>query len=94
MKKIVLILLVICLLFMLAIAVQASQLAYDLTWWTIDGGGGVSQSQGYTLSATTGQPDAGTLQSSNYSLAGGFWSAAPSAPIVISYRIVLPLVLK
>jgi hypothetical protein len=94
MKKIVFILMIIGLLFTLVFAVQASQLAYDLTWWTADGGGGFSQGEGYTLSATIGQVDAGTLQGGSYSLAGGFWSAAPSAPIEINYWIVLPLVIK
>jgi hypothetical protein len=69
-------------------------LTYDLSWWTVDGGGGDSQGQGYTLSATIGQADAGTLQNGRYTLAGGFWSAAPSAPIEISYRFALPLVIK
>jgi hypothetical protein len=53
-----------------------------------------SLGQGYTLSATIGQEDAGTLKGSSYTLAGGFWSAAPSEPIEINYRIVLPLVIK
>lgn len=48
---------------------------YDLTWNTIDGGGGTSTGGGYTLSGTIGQPDAGAMSGGSYSLIGGFWSA-------------------
>jgi hypothetical protein len=48
---------------------------YDLTWNTIDGGGGTSTSANgvYKLSGTIGQPDAGTLTGGAYKLNGGFW---------------------
>ena len=50
---------------------------YDLTWSTIDGGGGRSTSAGgtYTLEGTIGQPDAGLMSGGPYVLAGGFWPA-------------------
>lgn len=51
---------------------------YDLTWNTLDGGGGLSTGNGYELQGTIGQPDAGALSGSNYELNGGFWF--PSAP--------------
>lgn len=102
MSKIKPILLAACLLVSLVMAVQAAPLAADLAtnlaWWTADGGGGESQGAaeggGYTLSATTGQADTGTLQGGSYTLAGGFWSAGPSAPVEIEYRLALPLVMK
>ena len=47
---------------------------YDLTWSTIDGGGGSSAANGYQLAGTFGQPDSGaTLSGGAYSLSGGFW---------------------
>ena len=48
---------------------------YEITSWTIDGGGIINASAGaYTLSGTIGQPDAGpTLSAGNYDLSGGFW---------------------
>ena len=50
---------------------------YDLTWSTIDGGGGSSAGSGYQLAGTFGQPDAGaTLSGGAYSLSGGFWGGA------------------
>jgi hypothetical protein len=49
---------------------------YDLSWWTVDGGGASGLTSGaYTLSGTAGQPDAGSLASGDYDLAGGFWQA-------------------
>ena len=67
---------------------------YDLSWWTVDGGGGVLSNGGYTLHGTIGQPDAGpALQSGNYSLLGGFWPAgAAAAPS--GHKIYLPLVVR
>jgi len=47
---------------------------YDLSWSTIDGGGGTSTGGNYSLSGTIGQPDAGTMTGGDYALAGGFWS--------------------
>lgn len=64
------------------VAVAAS--GYDLSWWTVDGGGGDSSGGAYVLSGTFGQPDAGTLTGGSYHLGGGFWgggaSLSPSLP--------------
>lgn len=54
--------------------------AYDLTWHTIDGGGGTSTSGGFTLSGTIGQPDAGTMSGGGFQLAGGFWAGGDVEP--------------
>ena len=65
---------------------------YDLTWSTVDGGGGTfSSGGGYTLGGTAGQPDAGVLTGGGYTLGGGFWRGGAAA---IPYRIYLPLVLR
>ena len=61
----------------------------DLSWSTIDGGGGSSSGGGYSLSGTIGQPDAGVLSGAWYTLNGGFWSGASAY-----YRVFLPLVMK
>ena len=66
---------------------------YDLSWWTVDSGGGTSSGNGYTLNGTLGQPDAGTLASGGgYTLAGGFWhgGVATSTETIV----YLPLVTK
>lgn len=65
---------------------------YDLTWSTIDGGGGMFSTGGeYSLGGTIGQPDAGLLQGGDYTLGGGFWGGGEvSLP---DYLIHLPIIL-
>lgn len=63
---------------------------YQLTWWTVDGGGHTRLSGGdYTLGGTAGQPDAGLLAGPGYMLVGGFWAGASSERTVF-----LPLVVR
>lgn len=61
---------------------------YDLTWNTIDGGGGVSNGSTYSLSGTIGQPDAGTMIGGAYTLNGGFWID------LLGNKINLPLIMR
>ena len=63
--------------------------AYSLWWNTIDGGGATFVSAGaYRLGGTAGQPDAaGQVSAGPYTLAGGFWVAAPG-----TYHVYLPIV--
>ncbi len=65
---------------------------YDLTWNTVDGGGGTSIGGTYELGGTVGQPDAGVLSGGGHILAGGFWSGTAAA--AAQYHIYLPLVVK
>jgi len=73
---------------------QGPQQTYDLSWWTVDGGGATfSSGGGYSLGGTAGQPDPGVLSGGAYTLGGGFWgggvqSAGPR------YGIYLPVVWK
>ena len=54
----------------------AGSVAYELPWFTVDGGGGMwSAGGGFTLGGTIGQPDAGLLSGGDYTLSGGFWGA-------------------
>jgi hypothetical protein len=88
--------LLLCLLLLVAgagvVAVRAQEGdEYDLSWWTVDGGGARVEGGGYTLEGTAGQPDAGAaLEGGGYSLVGGFWSGAGGA----RYRIYVPLVVR
>ncbi|HUW20648.1 MAG TPA: hypothetical protein VMW16_15225 [Sedimentisphaerales bacterium] len=50
---------------------------YELTWRTIDGGGGPSSGADYSLTGTIGQPDAGYSAGGPYELLGGFWPGGP-----------------
>ncbi len=64
---------------------------YDLSWWTVDGGGYTFSSGGsYTLGGTVGQPDAGGMIGGGYTLIGGFWEGT----MTVQYLIYLPLVLR
>ena len=64
---------------------------YDLTWSTVDGGGATFSTGGsYELGGTLGQPDAGTLGGSSYTLVGGFWGGVTQAGV----NIYLPLLLR
>ncbi len=55
-------------------AVAAAQ-SFDLSWNTIDGGGGYGFGGGFVLEGTIGQPDAGMVMTGGgYTLAGGFWA--------------------
>ncbi len=46
---------------------------FDLTWYTVDGGGGTSSGGDFVLRGTIGQPDAGDLSGGDFVLRGGFW---------------------
>jgi hypothetical protein len=48
----------------------------DLSWRTIDCGGGQSAGSGFTLDYTIGQHDAGVLSGGGYEITGGFWGGA------------------
>ena len=64
--------------------------SYEISWWTVDDGGGTSSGSNYALSGTIGQPDAGALSGGDYTVMGGFWVQRFEA----SYRIYLPVVLR
>jgi hypothetical protein len=66
---------------------------YNLTWHTVDGGGGTSTGGGFTLTGTAGQPDAGLLTGGEYRLGGGFWGGGEVA-LAPGLETYLPLVLR
>ena len=61
-------------------AAHAAAQPYEIPSFTVDGGGGTLQGDIFTLSGTTGQPDAGVLQGSRFSISGGFWSGLGELP--------------
>lgn len=71
---------------------------YDLSWSTIDGGGGQSTGGSYTLGGTMGQPDAGASSGGSYTLGSGFWlggsngSSGSGSPA--TQQIFLPVMMK
>jgi len=50
---------------------------YELSWYTIDGGGGRSSGGPYELLGTIGQPDAAAMSGGDYELLGGFLPGEP-----------------
>ena len=56
-------------------AMSGGEPDYDLSWSTIDGGGGTSTGGTFSLSGTIGQPDAGAaMTGGTFTVVGGFWS--------------------
>lgn len=52
---------------------------YNLSWSTIDGGGGQSSAGDYSLHGSIGQSDAHFgLSGGGYTLSGGFWNIQPN----------------
>jgi hypothetical protein len=61
---------------------------YDLTWWSVDGGGGSASGGGYSLAGTVGQADAALpLTGGDYTLHSGFWAGGA----VVSETCDIPL---
>jgi hypothetical protein len=59
------------------LAASAAGGQYELSWYTIDGGGGRSTGGPYALTGTIGQPDAAWSRGGGYELLGGFWPGGP-----------------
>lgn len=57
--------------------VSSSWGQYELSWYTIDGGGGRSSGGEYELLGTIGQPDAAYSAGGRYELLGGFLPGGP-----------------
>lgn len=61
---------------------------YEISWYTVDGGGAQNLTGGtYTLSGTAGQADAGALSGGTYTLAGGFCGGE-----LLQYLLSLPFI--
>ena len=72
---------------------NAAPTALDISWWTVDGGGGALSDGTYSLSGTAGQPDAGAaLEKGGYSLVGGYWYGAGQEEQW--YMLFLPAVIR
>jgi hypothetical protein len=59
---------------------SAQGTGYEITWYTLDGGGGLSTSSfGHSASGSIGQGDAGPVltSASGHNVQGGFWALPP-----------------
>lgn len=52
---------------------SAMQAQFEISRYTVDGGGGSSEGGGFKISGTVGQPDAGHHSGGEYEIFGGFW---------------------
>jgi len=76
---------------LLAVSTALARSGFDVSWWTVDGGGGTASGGSYTLTGTIGQPDAGVLTGGDYTLGGGFLGGGAAA---VEYKVYLPAVLR
>lgn len=60
----------ISLIFLLLVSLANAD--YDISWHTIDGGGGTSSGGPYSLIGSIGQPEPGVSEGGDYVLSGGF----------------------
>jgi hypothetical protein len=82
-------LLIVFLALNMRVGYAAPRSGYEISWYTIDGGGAQDLSGGtYTLSGTAGQFDAGSQSGGSYALYGGYWVE------LFGYRLYLPLILR
>jgi hypothetical protein len=93
MRRVTILLTLAILLFLAGSVLAQSGDRYDLSWWTVDGGGDTFSTGGnYTLGSTIGQPDADTLTGGGYTLGGGFWGGG--VVVAAEYKVYLPVVLR
>ena len=81
------------LVFALMVLVTGTALAaggFDLSRWTVAGGGGASSGSGYSLSGAAGQPAAGDFSGTGFHLSSGFWVGSGAA----GSGLYLPLIVK
>ena len=68
---------------------------FDLSWFTVDAGGGRTQNAGgqYVVESTTGQPDAGTHSSADkrFAVIGGFQAAGENSPANVATSTPCPI---
>ena len=91
MRRAAIILALVAPLLLASVALAQSGSNYDLSWWTVDGGGATfNTGGGYAPGSTTGQPDAAIWSGGGYTLTGGFWGGVGP----IEYRIHMPVVMR
>lgn len=75
-KSVVFLFVVLALVCVLSARVNSDN-RYDLTWNTIDGGGGTSSGGSFVLTGTIAQHDAAYSEGGPYEILGGFWPGGP-----------------
>jgi hypothetical protein len=73
----------------LALTWAATGQPYGIESATLDGGGGTSRGNGFTLTATIGQSDAHTSRGGGFTFEGGFWPGATAVMITGGPTLVI-----
>ena len=87
-KSIFSLLIVLILLAISSLTIAQTGGSFDLSWSTIDGGGGSSTGGNFTLNGTIGQADGAALTGGNFAVNGGFWqclTASVAFPNIVPY---------
>jgi len=74
----------------ISLVAASSSAQYSIDWWTVDGGGGTSTGGVYTLNATIGQHDAGSMSGGQFALVGGFWAIVAVQTTGIPTLTIIP----
>ena len=80
-----------CFALLFVAAWPRSALSYEMTWSTIDCGGGTCRGGPYVLHGTIGQPDAGYCHNDRYDLVGGFWPTGLDVRALFASVVADPL---
>jgi hypothetical protein len=80
-------------IFIMAVSLPAIA-DYEISWHTIDGGGGTSTGGDFALVGTIGQPDVGEMVGGDYQLSGGFWPRGPILSCFVNFEHFAELSLR
>lgn len=61
---------------LLVLVCGSAKAEYEISWYSIDGGGGTSSSAAYSLSGSVGQADAGLSSHDTFVQSGGYWAGS------------------
>lgn len=91
MRRLIVVLALIGVLFVTAVT-MAGNSQFAINWWSVDGGGGTSTGGEYTVMGTIGQYDShNTVSGGEYALNDGFWQPGVSG---LQYQIYLPIIVR
>jgi hypothetical protein len=87
-----------CLILMLSPALpvlaQEGDEDFQISWWTIVGGGGTSEEGDFSLTGIIGQPATDLLQEGDYNLIGGLLNNEAAANSDGGGNVYLPVIIR
>ena len=75
-------------LFLAGAVLAQTSASYDLSWYTMSGGGGRAASASFAMNSTVGQAAVGISDSPSYRMSSGYWQPW------LDRFLYLPLVMK